>query len=45
MVTDTAPFRDPNYHDASDTIANVDFERLSRVVGGLQSVIAAVRAD
>jgi hypothetical protein len=39
MVTDTAVFRDPNYHRASDTIDKLDFERLSRVVVGLQATL------
>lgn len=40
MVTDTANFRFPNYHDSSDTIDKVDIEKLARVVQGL---IGAVR--
>jgi Zn-dependent M28 family amino/carboxypeptidase len=39
MVTDTALFRDPNYHERSDVVENLDFERLARVVAGLQRVI------
>jgi hypothetical protein len=39
MVTDTAPFRNPNYHRASDTFETLDFERMTRVVAGLQGVI------
>jgi hypothetical protein len=39
MVTDTALFRDPTYHRASDVASNLDFERLGRVVVGLQKVI------
>lgn len=39
MVTDTAPFRDPNYHRLSDTIDKLDFERLTRVVLGLEQVL------
>jgi Zn-dependent M28 family amino/carboxypeptidase len=39
MVTDTAPFRNPNYHQASDTPDRVDYERLARVVIGLDKVI------
>jgi Zn-dependent M28 family amino/carboxypeptidase len=40
MVTDTAPFRYPHYHTAEDTIDKIDFDRTSRVVRGLESVIA-----
>ncbi len=39
MVTDTAMFRYPYYHDAEDTIDKVDFERTARVVRGLEKVI------
>jgi hypothetical protein len=40
MVTDTAPFRYPYYHTASDTPDKVDYERLARVVTGLERVVA-----
>ncbi len=39
MVTDTAPFRYPYYHTVEDTIDKIDFDRLTRVVVGLESVI------
>lgn len=39
MVTDTAPFRYPHYHTAEDTPDKVDFDRLTRVVMGLYSVL------
>ncbi len=39
MVTDTAPFRDPNYHELSDTPDQMDFERLARVVIGLEAML------
>ena len=35
MVTDTAPFRNPNYHRPTDTLETLDFESLSKVVSGL----------
>jgi Zn-dependent M28 family amino/carboxypeptidase len=38
MVTDTAPFRYPHYHLASDTPDRIDAERLARVVAGLGRV-------
>jgi Zn-dependent M28 family amino/carboxypeptidase len=38
MVTDTAPFRYPHYHLASDTADRIDGERLARVVAGLGRV-------
>ena len=40
MVTDTAPFRNPHYHRSTDTPERVDYERLTRVVIGLEAVIA-----
>ncbi|MFB2922574.1 M28 family peptidase [Aerosakkonema funiforme] len=40
MVTDTAPYRYPYYHTAQDTPDKIDFEKLARVVAGLESVIA-----
>ncbi len=40
MVTDTAMFRYPHYHEASDTIEQIDFERMARVVRGLEHVVA-----
>jgi hypothetical protein len=39
MVTDTAPFRNPNYHLTSDTPEKLDYARLARVVAGLKRVI------
>ena len=39
MVTDTAPFRYPHYHQASDTPDKVDYERLARVTSGLERVV------
>jgi hypothetical protein len=40
MVTDTAMFRYPHYHEPEDTIDKIDFDRMARVVRGLESVIA-----
>lgn len=39
MVTDTAPFRNPNYHEATDLPGTMDFERLARVTAGLEAVV------
>lgn len=41
MVTDTAPFRNPNYHRASDTPDTLDYAKLALVVEGLEKVIRA----
>jgi Zn-dependent M28 family amino/carboxypeptidase len=40
MVTDTAPYRNPHYHTNHDTPETLDYERLTRVVDGLRSVVA-----
>lgn len=47
MVTDTAPFRNPHYHEPTDTPATVDVDKLARTVLGLEVVIAdlARRSD
>ncbi len=40
MITDTAPFRYPHYHSPSDTPDKLDYDSMTRVVSGLQPVIA-----
>jgi Zn-dependent M28 family amino/carboxypeptidase len=35
MVTDTAPFRYPHYHDASDLPDKLSYDRMARVVDGI----------
>jgi len=40
MVTDTAMFRYPYYHEPEDTIDKIDFDRTARVVRGLDHVVA-----
>ncbi|MFT3708324.1 MAG: M28 family peptidase [Archangium sp.] len=42
MVTDTAPNRNPNYHEASDLPGTLDFTRLAHVTIGLRAVIDAL---
>lgn len=39
MITDTAPFRYLHYHTEADTVDKIDFERLARVVKGLEKVV------
>jgi Zn-dependent M28 family amino/carboxypeptidase len=42
MITDTAPFRYPHYHTPHDTPEKVDYERLARVVRGLESTFRSL---
>jgi len=42
MITDTAPYRYPYYHTIEDTIEKVDYNRLARVIVGLEKVIANI---
>jgi len=39
MVTDTAPFRYPHYHQPTDTPDKIDFERTARVVEGIEAAV------
>lgn len=39
MITDTAPFRYPDYHKATDTPDKLNYEEMTRVGTGLESVI------
>ena len=39
MATDTAPFRYPHYHQATDTPDKVNYDRLARVVVGIKEVV------
>lgn len=38
MITDTATFRNPNYHRATDTPDTLDYQKLESVVIGLRAV-------
>jgi Zn-dependent M28 family amino/carboxypeptidase len=40
MITDTAPFRYPYYHEPEDTADKINYDHLARVVSGLECVIA-----
>jgi hypothetical protein len=44
MITDTALFRYPYYHRPTDTADKVQFDRMARVVEGLQPVILRLAA-
>ena len=39
MITDTAPFRYPHYHERTDTPDKLDYDRFALVVSGMQRVI------
>ena len=39
MVTDTAPFRNPRYHKASDLPDTVDYESLARITKGIERML------
>jgi hypothetical protein len=39
MATDTAPFRYPHYHTADDTPHQVDYERFTAAVLGIEAVV------
>jgi Zn-dependent M28 family amino/carboxypeptidase len=45
MITDTAPYRYPYYHTAHDTPDKVNYERLARVVRGLEATFRALDAS
>ena len=40
MVTDTAPFRYPHYHQSTDTPDKLDYDRFALVVSGMEKTIA-----
>lgn len=40
MVTDTALFRNPHYHMPQDRPETLDYDRMARVVEGLEAVVA-----
>ncbi|HSP79430.1 MAG TPA: M28 family peptidase [Myxococcaceae bacterium] len=42
MVTDTALFRNPNYHTPGDTWDTLDYARMAQVVEGLQCALEAL---
>ncbi|HVZ95027.1 MAG TPA: M20/M25/M40 family metallo-hydrolase [Phycisphaerales bacterium] len=45
MVTCTAPFRNPHYHQPSDKPDTLDFERTARVVAGLERLVIDLSSD
>jgi hypothetical protein len=45
MITDTAPFRYPNYHRRSDTPDKLDYAKMAKVIEGLKAVIVDLTAE
>lgn len=45
MVTDTAPYRYPYYHTDQDDSDKLDYDRMARVVKGLERVVAKLADD
>ena len=39
MLTDTAFFRNANYHQGTDTIDTIDFDRMAKVIDGLVNTL------
>jgi hypothetical protein len=42
MVTDTAFYRNPNYHNPEDTIETLRFDKMSQMVRGLVHVVESL---
>jgi Zn-dependent M28 family amino/carboxypeptidase len=42
MITDTAFYRNPNYHGPGDTAETLDYEKMSELVAGLYKALAKV---
>jgi len=42
MITDTAFYRNPNYHASTDTIDTLDFDRMKILLEGLVETIKAL---
>jgi Zn-dependent M28 family amino/carboxypeptidase len=42
MITDTAFFRNPHYHEPTDTADTLDYARLAQVVQGVHAAVAAL---
>jgi hypothetical protein len=39
MITDTAFYRNPNYHTAGDRVDTLDYKRMALLVSGLKSAL------
>lgn len=45
MVTDTAFYRNPNYHGTGDVPQTLDYKQMARVVAGLTSVLKSLAGE
>ncbi len=45
MITDTAPFRYPHYHQPTDTPDKLDYDSFARVVSGLENVVVRLTSE
>jgi Zn-dependent M28 family amino/carboxypeptidase len=45
MVTDTAFYRNPNYHTIRDTSETLDYARMARVVAGVLAAVQAIAIE
>lgn len=45
MLTDTANFRNPNYHKPGDTVETIDAERFTQVVRGVAGAIVNIAGE
>lgn len=45
MVNDTSMFRNPNYHQMSDTPDTLDYDRMARVAVGVTEAVAALAGE
>ena len=45
MVTDTADYRYPYFHDPEDTPDKIDYQSLARVTEGLCGVVATLASE
>src|SRR5262245_26049668 len=45
MITDTAPFRYPHYHEPTDTPDKLDYDRFTLVVSSTERLVRALASD
>jgi hypothetical protein len=42
MITDTAPYRYSHYHTAQDTPDKIDYDKMTRIIQGVQKIVEAL---